>query len=210
MGNSNTCPSNEDGEVINSSDIPQQDDINVDLNNPTIFADYRIRKYIKEKKELYNSLMIYLESSENSKQDFQNLIDIFTNQKEEKSKAKLEKIIQLITGIANNHHRNEFFFKKIYQIIDQLKDEIKQTFSNIEIFKLFQENKKILLFLFKNKIIAIDDTICKEMIYTNEANGNRYCHFFYPEIKEFISKQEIEEIKNELLLINNEIFDKFD
>ena len=52
MGNVNSSKSNEDWEIINSTEIPHQD-VDVNINNPIIDADYRIRKYIKEKKMLY-------------------------------------------------------------------------------------------------------------------------------------------------------------
>lgn len=68
----------------------------------------------------------------------------------------------------------------------------------------------IYLFLFENKIITVDDTINKELIGAIEKNGNCLYHFFYPEIKEFNKKEEIEEIEKELLSIDPNIFDHFD
>ena len=78
-----------------------------------------------------------------------------------------------------------------------------QTFSNDEIFRLFRKDKKILLYLFKNNIIKAN----KELFNTMYSNGKSYCYFFYPEIKEF---DDGDEIKNELLSIDPNIFDQFE
>ena len=40
-------------------------------------------------------------------------------------------------------------------------------------------------------------------------DGNRYCHFFYPEIKEFIGEEKIKELEAELLSQDDQIFDNF-
>lgn len=78
--------------------------------------------------------------------------------------------------------------------------EIKQTFTKIEIFNIFKNNKKILLYLIKKEMTIIDNNIEKEII----LKGKRYCHFFYPELKEN------EEFKNELLKRDSKIFDNFE
>ena len=155
--------------------------------------------------------MNFLENSDNDDNSFQQLIDIFNNQEEDKFRTKIEEFLQLISIIADNHHREETFFTRIFQIIQNYKEKIEQTFSNIELFNMFQNNKKILLYLFKNKIILIDDQIYTEIVSKTDKNGNRFCHFFYPEIKEFHDHEEIiENIKKDILLINPNIFDHFE
>ena len=101
------------------------------------------------------------------------------------------------------------FFKNIYQIIQHYEEQIKQTFTNLEIYSIFENNKTILLFLFENKIIKIDDDIYSKIIAKTEANGNRYCYFFYPEVKEFLGEEKIKIIHDELLSKNSDVFDRF-
>lgn len=93
-------------------------------------------------------------------------------------REKLKKVLQLITKIANNHHRDENLFKNIFNIIQNYTETIKESFSNYEIFDIFKSNKLILLFLFSNKTIFVDDKINEIIISKIEKNGNRYCHFF--------------------------------
>lgn len=49
----------------------------------------------------------------------------------------------------------EIYFSKKSFILQHYKMQIKQTFSNLEIFDIFLNNKKILLYLFENETIAI-------------------------------------------------------
>ena len=176
----------------------------------SIIAQQEIQEYIKEKKEIYDNLKKFLESIENTEQDFENLIKIISEQKQEETQAALTKFLQLIANIGNNCHRDESLFKKIFKLIEYYTEQIKQTFSNNEIFNIFGSNKKILLFLFKNKIITIDDTIYNEILFKREPNGNCYSHFFYPEIKNFSNEEKVAIIEKELFEKNPNIFDCFE
>ena len=115
----------------------------------------------------------------------------------------------MIASIANNHHHDSKLFHNIFQILLKYDDQIKQTFSNYEIFSIFKNNKLILLFLFENKFIKIDAILYQEFVSTFETNGY-YCHFFYPELKEFAGDEKTKNIKESLLAYNSTIFDQFD
>ena len=45
------------------------------------------------------------------------------------------------------------------------------------------------------------------MMNKYETNGNRYCHFFYPELVQFIGEKKMTSVKNELLNNSSNIFD---
>ena len=169
-----------------------------------------IQKYINEKKELYTTLMEFLEQEDDSDQSFKNLINLIHQQKLEESREKLEEFLILITNVANNHHREKSLFKKLFQIIQQYESQIKQTYSNFEIYNIFESNKMIVLFLFEREIITIDAIIYDKMCSKYEGNGNCYSHFFYPEIKKFLGDEKAKNIGEELLSINSNIFDHFD
>ena len=175
-------------------------------NDQSINVDIEIQKYNEEKKELYNHFIQFIENTEYYEDDFQNLIRIIHIQKLIEDRSKFEEFFQLVINIANYYHRDETLLNKVYKIIQHYKSQIKQTFSNTEIFNIFQNSKIILLYLFENQILIVDDQIYKELIIKIETNGNRYCHFFYPELKEFIGEEKIKDIKEELLYI----FDRFD
>ncbi|KAK8854373.1 hypothetical protein M9Y10_016935 [Tritrichomonas musculus] len=54
------------------------------------------------------------------------------------------------------------------------------------------------------------DKICGEMMNKYELNGNRYCHFFYPELEQFLGEEKMKYVKNELLNKSENIFDNYD
>ena len=62
----------------------------------------------------------------------------------------------LISKIFKNHYRSndsKCFINKIERIINNYKKKMLLHFSNFEIFQIFKENKRILLFLFEEQII---------------------------------------------------------
>ena len=194
--------------TVISDENPPKDSNNSEQSDKTIIATKEFKEYISKKEELYNTLMTFIENSEDN--DFQHLIDLINHQNQDENREKYEEILQLIASISDNCHRNKSFFNNLYQIIDHYKNQIKQTFSNEEIFDIFEKKKKMLLFLFQNKIITIDDDIYYRLLTKGEANGNRYIHFFYPEIKKFIDKKKVIYIKEELINIDENIFDGFE
>lgn len=61
--------------------------------------------------------------------------------------------------VANNHARSTNFFDKIFKLLDYFMINMKQSFSNNEIFDLFKSNKRILLYLIESKALYIDKNI---------------------------------------------------
>ena len=196
--------------ITNQNSDASQQDSDSNLNDQLIISQQEIKKYVAGKKEIYNILLKLLEDSESNETDFQNFIEIINNQQNEEIREKFTHFFQLITNIANNHHREESFFQTIFQIINHFQLIIKKTFSNIDIYNLFKSNKLILLYLFEKEIIVIDDIISQEIYKTVEKNGNRYCHFFYPEIKKFLKENQIQNIENDPLFKEPNFFDFFD
>ena len=84
---------------------------------------------------------------------------------------------------------------------------IKATFNNLEIFNFFKSNKLIILFLIKCQIIVIDEKIVTEI---QNTKSQLYCHFFFTEIKDFLSKQDLDSIEQELIQNDSDIFINFD
>lgn len=78
--------------------------------------------------------------SESSDEDFDSLIKITDAQQLEKNKEEYEHFLSMIEHISNNHHHDEIFFKKIFQIIQLYQQQIKQTLTNKQIFNIFQNN----------------------------------------------------------------------
>lgn len=93
-------------------------------------AEEEFLDHLNTKKIPYDKLLNYLENSDENKEEFEKLIECIDIQQDEKDRDKINEFLLLITSIANNHHRDENFFKK-YQILLNYKEQIKKTFSDM-------------------------------------------------------------------------------
>ena len=182
-------------------------------NDKTILYQQEMISYINEKKNLYNSVIEFLDNSDDlddgNDSYFQELIEFASNQIERDPKEMVE-FLQILKDIVDNHHREPNFFSKINQILQQYSNKIKQTLSNEEIFEIFENNKIFILFLLKNQILTITEPIYNAIIEKYEQNDYRFCYFFYPELEKFVGVEKMKEIKNELLLECPDFFDNYD
>ena len=139
--------------------------------------------------------------------------DIFLKDLISEEKENFGLFLKLISKISENHHRSANFIIKIEQILSHYSSEIKQTFTNLEIFEIFQNDKLILLFLFEQKIIIADKSILYLIIkksakskaikdeQKSEERRNRcfnYDIYFYPETKSIMSEKQRELIESKL------------
>ena len=184
-------------------------DSSLNKDQTVLISQQKIQKYVDERRELYDILQAYLENTKFKGIYLDKLIKIINQPKYEENKEEFEHFLHLLVYIFDNHHRNESFNEKIFSIIKYYADKIKKNFSNFEIFEIFKNNKILLLFLFENSIIC-SDSIINLIINKIEKNGNRYCHFFYPEIKKFVDEEQIKKIEKEMIAKEPNIFDNFD
>lgn len=89
-------------------------------------------------------------------------------------------ILKLFSKITNYNHHTPIFYEKIEQILKYFQPIVQKRLSNKEIFDIFSQNKRILLFLITEKIIILDKPIFKA-IYKDD-----FVAYFTPEIKEFL------------------------
>ena len=143
------------------------------------------KNYISQKKEFLKVLLSFLDTQDNN-DDQQLLFELIDSQKFSENREELKELLYLLSKISKNHHRTPNFFIRIEQILLYCDDQIKQTFSNNEIFSIFKTNKRILLFLFENKTIAMNDFIFQ---YLKSKNNDGY---FSPEIQKFIKNENSE------------------
>lgn len=142
--------------------------------------------------------MLFIESTDDESMDFQNFINYIKYQKLNLDREELEHILQLISNISNNYNRQTRLFNKIEQILLFFENEIKQTFTNLEIFNIFQSNKWIILFLVKKNILSIEDLISNyEFQFKDKENylKNQYFFFFLPDAKTLLGNEIINEIE---------------
>ena len=137
--------------------------------------DYQ--QYLFQNKELQTYILKYIDNESDFEDDFEILINFLEKTHIPNDRKDLYEILLLLLKIANHHYRYQGFYDKINQIIKFLKENIKQTFSNLEIFNIFKKNLIILHCLFKNEILVFDYYIIR---YLYENCG---FEFFWPEIK---------------------------
>ena len=132
-------------------------------------------EYLEKMKTIQNQILEFLDDQESTENfdDFSSFLDFQQNQIDIQ---ELKSILRIIYKIAKNHHRGPFFFEKIKKIIIHFKKEIKQAFSNIEIFNLFKKCQRILLLLIDEDILAFDQDILQLIEKYN------YKDYFIPEI----------------------------
>ena len=169
-----------------------------------------VESYVDCKKKLYSTIIEFLDESEEIfQQSFSQFCENMRNYHIEEDREEMTQFLQILKSISNHHHRDENFNQKIKEILQHFKKSIKQTLSNDEIFQIFENNKLIIYFFFQNGIINISESIYHNM-NKFEPNGNRYCHFFYPELEQFIGEEEMKSTKKEILAHNPTAFEQFE
>ena len=156
------------------------------------FRKMELPPCIEEMKNIQNMFLDFIENSENMQNGcILTNYKYFENLNTQEKCNKLIEIIYLISKIIDNHHRTTDFFAKIEQILFHFKNDIKQNLSNSDLFNIFCHNKRILLFLFKEGILTIDESIA---FWLSKDNANYYDYFAY-EILSFFNNEPIN--KNE-------------
>ena len=115
-----------------------------------------INIYLNKMRDIQKYFLDYLDDQSSSHFDFQNFSLFFEDLEDEERNDILNELLHIISEISCNHHRTANFFDKIEEILKHFSNEIKRTFSNYEIYDIFQKNYRVLLFLFKENIIQFD------------------------------------------------------
>lgn len=105
-----------------------------------------VEKFLVEYKSIHENLLNFLESEENIEENFNNLNKIIKDTKIRDCQHKLRLFLRMLFEITNNHQRGPNFFSKIERVLLIIKEDIKKTLTNSEIFDIFGNNKRILLF----------------------------------------------------------------
>lgn len=147
-----------------------------------------IEGYIEKMRKIQSSLLKFLDEELDVEENYENFNKILTDYKLKEDKHELKLVLRLINTISNNHRRIPYFISKIERILGEMKNEIKLHFSNSEIFELFENNKRILLFLIKENLFKIDENIFTQ-ITKNKYIKNKYPQYFAPEIKQLLKNE---------------------
>ena len=132
-----------------------------------------ISDYIKKNKEIQETLLDFIDKQDNLEENFHNFQLSFQENKIADDKHEFKLLLHFIASISDNHYRESNFFDKIEKILLNFQEEIKNNCSNKEIFNIFKNNKRILLFLIEQKILNFDQTIHK-LMSTDEYSKKTY------------------------------------
>lgn len=149
------------------------------------------RDFSEKMKSIQSILLEFIEDKSESEERYENLINCFIVQRINNDHYEFKGFLQLINHIFDNHKRCYNFISKIEMLLRYFKKDIQKYFTNSEIFNIFKNNKRILLFLIEEKIMTIDEYIFSQ-IASDEFNDQKYFEYFLPEIKPFLTKENIE------------------
>ncbi|KAK8895501.1 hypothetical protein M9Y10_023968 [Tritrichomonas musculus] len=153
--------------------------------------------YFANKRKLHSSFIEYIESTDDTDKYLQNLISFIEDTQLLKDKPNFNELLHMVNYITNEHYRTPDFFQKTDAFLSYIKNDIQNHFSNIEIFNIFQENKRILLSLFNEKIIIPNKEIANRFFNIKFIAYN-YVFYFFKEISPFISENAKEKILDQM------------
>lgn len=169
------------------------------------FSDMNIKEHIEKMKIIQRDLLEFVEKESNTEENYENFIKIINDHKIIEDQHKFQSVLRLISQIGNEHRRVYDFIYKIERILEHFKKDITKHFSNSEIFKIFENNKRILLFLIQEKVIIIDEYVVSR-ITSNKYYEKDYPEYFAPEIKDFLTDEFIMKYSNQNKCLKNEDF----
>ena len=167
-----------------------------------------IQEYLKQISEISRLFIDILDNSDDFSFRFQNFKNYYESQK--KDPEFLKDILLTLSKICKNYHRPPDFYHKMEQILIYFKNDIKQSLSNLEIFKIFKKSEMILLILLDKKIISLNvpafRSICLQVDLT------KFCYFLNSYMLPFIRKKLVNinsySMEEELLNLKIENYDE--
>lgn len=158
-----------------------------------------LQKYFEKNKEIQRNLLQFIDKEKDEQEDNNQFIKYFEDSAFCQDRHEFKTLLYLILKISNNYRRTPLFFQRIEQILLLIKDKIKQTFSNEEIFNIFKSNKRILLFLFKEQILIPDSSIAKTFSNPRYRFAEwKFQNFLLPEIESILDKKMAKKIKGQI------------
>ena len=153
-----------------------------------------LSKYLDEMEKYQNNLIEYFKGKDN----LEELILFLNDQFRQNNIHEIKETLKLLLEIMNNCKRTSDFYDKIEKYLINFKNEIKQIFSNFELFDFFKSNKILLLFFIKESLLSFDSSIV-QVLNDNKYWNSNYIKFFLIECRPFISEKLYEEIKSDIL-----------
>lgn len=114
------------------------------ISNKTI--DQILNGYIRlhpKNTDIYHNILEFIDSGTDDEKEYQKIFESL----ETTNKDEVRLFILMISKISENHFRFPYFFKKIESLILHFESQIKIFFNENEIYNIFKNSPRILLFL---------------------------------------------------------------
>ena len=144
---------------------------------------------LNQMKDVHQCILRFIDNDDNQEENYHNVVIRLENINFISDTDNIRQILYLLAQLSDCHYRKSNFFGKIEKLLEFLKDSIQKRFSRDEIFNIFRKNKRILLFLFEQGLLILDQPLIK-LFCTNEYRRYRYISYFSPEIKPLITFDE--------------------
>lgn len=158
-------------------------------------AEAEIEKYLEKMKDIQKAILNFIEKENTIKDDYKIIIKYLDDNEIQEDYHDFNAILRMIIHISNHHHRTPNFFNKIEHILSSLKGGIEKFYTKNQIFDIFQSNKRLLLYLFEEKILIPDESLAS-IITTDKYVYSYYPEYFYPEFKAFFNDEKCQEIES--------------
>lgn len=144
-----------------------------------------LKDYITRMKMLYSALLEYIDSDDDSPESFQEFAAFLKGNDFGGNADELRTILNLISKVSKHHRGGQNQTAKLKKVIAHFLPVIKQTLSNLDLFRIFRGSRLLLLFLFDEQAVRVDEEVA---YLVSQKVGMHGLNFFYPEVKRFLTK----------------------
>ena len=141
-----------------------------------------IERFLLKMKNIQNLFLKYIDCEYNEEENYLKLKKMIDESKIQDNPQELLELLHILINVSSNHHRVSNFFEKIIRILKYLKYPMKNNISKSALINIFKDNKRMILFLYEEKIIDIKDLppklssleyYLKDYYYDPEENKKR-------------------------------------
>lgn len=150
-----------------------------------------IANYLNKMTKIQNTLLGIINKEKSIEVDFYELIIFLNGLKICKNRNEFKSLLHLLSILYENNHQKPENMVFIEKIIIHYKDYIIENYQNCDIYSIFKNDNKLLLYLIQSQILKIDENI-KHLLMKKDQ------YFFYQEIKDILESNIKEEISKEI------------
>ena len=150
-----------------------------------------ITNYLNKMTKIQNTLLGIINKDKGKEMDSQEIIIFLNELKICKNRQEFKSLLHLLSILYENHHQQQENMVFIEKIIINYKDYILKNFQNCELYTIFRNDKKLLLYLIQSQILKIDKNIIRQLSKNDD-------YYFYNEVKDSLKSDIQKEISKEI------------